>query len=114
MNPRIPVDYAEAGRWLQNFAASHAKRESPRLEASVEMDEAREGRSYGVRLILGAAAEPPGGAPPIELAYAEVAEGRTRFAWCEGLADRLRADARRLLAQGQRDEPGRTGGSRSA
>jgi len=33
-----------------------------------------------------------------------VAEGRTRFAWCEALAQRLRAEARRL-APG----PGATG-----
>lgn len=114
MNPRVPADYAETGRWLRNFAASHVKRESPRLEAVVELAEAREGCSYGLRLALGALTAPPAGAPPIELAYAEVAEGRTRFAWCDALAQRLRADARRLLTQNPEGRAGEAGGSRSA
>jgi len=99
MNPRIPASYEEVGRWLHGFAVSHAKRESPRIEAVVEMEEAREGRSYGLRLALGALTLPPREAPPLELSYEEVRDGRTRFAWCEALARRLRAEARRLLEQ---------------
>jgi hypothetical protein len=107
MNPAIPTDYPETGRWLQGFASSHAKREDPRLEIEVLADE-REGRSYGLRLRLGARRRPAASEPPIELAYAEVAEGRTRFAWCETLAHRLREEGRRLVAAD------RAGGSRSA
>jgi hypothetical protein len=104
MNPKIPVAYDEVGRWLHNFAVSHAKREDPRAEAIVETGEAREGHSYGLRLVLDGRQYPAGELPPLEFGYAEVAEGRTRFAWCEALAQRLRAEARRL-APG----PGATG-----
>ncbi|MBI2460455.1 MAG: hypothetical protein HYV61_02820 [Candidatus Rokubacteria bacterium] len=99
MNPRIPASYEEIGRWLRGFAISHAKRESPRIEAVVEMEEEREGRSYGLRLVLGALALPPRDQPPFEFSYAEVRDGRTRFAWCEALARRLRGEARRLLEE---------------
>ena len=104
MNPRIPTDHDEAGRWLQNFAVAHAKRENPRLEVTVEMGDAREGRSYGLRLVLGAASLPPWSEPPIELSYEDVAEGRTRVAWCDATAERIRAAARRLLAQASSGE----------
>lgn len=106
MNPRIPAGYAEVGRWLQNFATSHAKREHPRVEAIVEAGDEREGRSYGLRLVLDGATRPEAGAAPLDLDYAEVADGRTRFAWCEALAQRLRAEARELVAAAR--------GSRSA
>ena len=53
MNPNIPADYHETGAWLEGFVRSHAKRESPRVEALVETAGAREGRAYGVRLRLG-------------------------------------------------------------
>jgi len=96
MNPRIPVGYDEVGRWLRNFAASHVKREYPRAEAHVEMDRERDGESYGLRLVLDGRRQPPPAVPPMEFGYAEVAEGRTRFAWCETLAQRLRAEVRRL------------------
>jgi hypothetical protein len=96
MNPRIPVGYEEVGWWLRNFAISHVKREHPRAEAQVEMDREREGESYGLRLALDGRRQPPPAAAPMEFGYAEVAEGRTRFAWCETLAQRLRAEARRL------------------
>jgi hypothetical protein len=99
MNPRIPATYAETARWLQNSAASHAKREHPAIEAVVEADGAREGRSYGLRLVLHGRTAPPAEAPPIELSYPDVAEGRTRFAWCEALAERIRAEARRLVSE---------------
>lgn len=103
MNPKIPASYGEVGRWLHGFAVSHAKRESPRIEAVVEMEEEREGKSYGLRLALGALTLPPRDAPPIEFSYEEVREGRARFAWCEALARRLRAEARRLLDQETRE-----------
>ncbi len=97
MNPAIPTNYAELGRWLQNFAASHAKREHPAVVAHVEMEDAREGRSYGLRLSLGPLTSPPAGSLPMEVDYADVAQGRTRFAWCEALALRVRAEGRSLL-----------------
>jgi hypothetical protein len=97
VNPRIPTDYREAARWLRGFAAGHAKRESPRIEAHVEMEGPREGRSFGLRLALGGLIRPPAEAPPIELALADVVEGRTRFAWCDALAQRIRAEARALV-----------------
>jgi len=108
MNPAISADYREIGRWLRNFAASHVKREDPRLEVEVLADEAREGRSYGLRLVLGAARRPLAGEPPMEFPYPEVTEGRTRFAWCEALAQRIRGEGRSLVAVA------RSGGSRSA
>jgi hypothetical protein len=94
MNPRIPASYGELGRWLANFALSHARREHPALEARVEMDGEREDRDYGLRLGLGGRWQ----APPLELTMAEVADGRTRFAWCEELARAIRDEARRLVA----------------
>jgi hypothetical protein len=96
MNPRIPVGYDEVGRWLRNFATSHVKREYPRAEAHVEMGGEREGERYGLRLVLDGRLQPPPAVPPMEFGYAEVAEGRTRFVWCETLAQRLRAEVRRL------------------
>jgi len=96
VNPKIPASYGEVGCWLHGFAISHAKRESPRIEATVEMEE-WEGRSYGLRLVLGALALPPRDQPPLEFSYEEVRDGRTRFAWCEALARRLREEAHRLL-----------------
>jgi len=98
MNPNIPADYHETGTWLAGFVRSHAKRESPRIEALLDTGGAREGRSYGVRLTLGGRAAPPPGSPPIELDVREVAEGRTRFAWCAALGERVQASARELLA----------------
>ncbi len=103
MNPKVPAAYDEVGRWLANFAASHGKREDPHAEAQVEMGEARTGRSYGLRLALRGRLSPPADAPPHEFGYAEVAEGRTRFAWCEALAQRIRAEVRRLAAD-EREE----------
>jgi hypothetical protein len=97
MNPRIPFTYGELGAWLRNFAASHAKRTHAAVEARVETDGDREGRSYGLRLGLGGRWQ----APPIELTLAEVAEGRTRFAWCEELARTIRNEAQRLAAAAQ-------------
>lgn len=89
--------YREVARWLWNFATSHAKRESPLVEAVLETPEEREGKSYGVRLRLGGRFLPPLNQPPIEFAYPEVADGKGNFAWCEALAKRIRGLARELL-----------------
>jgi hypothetical protein len=97
MNPRIPADYHEIGDWLASFARSHAKREDARTEVMLATEERHDRRSYGVRLTLGARVHPPLDAPPIELEFSEVVEGRTRFAWCEALGARIRAAARELL-----------------
>ena len=79
------------------FVRSHAKRESARIEVLVDTAGPREGRSYGVRLTLDGRTIPPPEAPPIELDLPEVAEGRTSFAWCAALGERIRATARELL-----------------
>jgi hypothetical protein len=97
MNPLIPTDYHETGHWLEGFVRSHAKRESPRIETLLETTGAREGHSYGVRLSLDERLLPPLGSPPIELGFREVAEGRSRFAWCAALAERIHATARELI-----------------
>ena len=55
-------DYEEVGRWLWNFVTAHAKRENLRVEAMVDMADARAGQSYGVRLILGDRWLPPASA----------------------------------------------------
>ena len=101
MNPSIPTDYLQTRAWLTSFARSHAKREDPRIEARLEADGTREGRSYGLRLTLGARTEPPSDSPPIEFAFPEVAEGRSRFAWCATLGDRIQSVARALLGSGR-------------
>jgi hypothetical protein len=103
MNPAIPMAYGEVGRWLWNFALAHAKREHPRIEAVVHMDGAREGRSYGLRLLLGPEAEPPASEPPIELEFQAVLEGRARFAWCQALAEQIRERARHLATRSHGD-----------
>lgn len=91
-------DYEEVARWLANFVTSHAKRESPRVEAIVEGEGERENRSYGVRLRLGQRVLPPPGAPPLELDFADVSAHRGDLAWCDGLARRVRDLARQLIA----------------
>ena len=96
-------DYDEVRRWLANFVASHAKREGPRVEAVVEADGEREGRSYGVRLRLGDRVVPPPGADPIELSYEEVRDRRGELGWCQALATRIRTVAREM-ADGPREE----------
>jgi len=97
MNPRIPADYHETGRWLESFVRSHAKREDPRIEVRLETDGPRENRSYGIRLELGARVLPAAASPSMELDFQEVATGRPRFAWCTALGERVRAAARELL-----------------
>jgi hypothetical protein len=87
-------DYEEVARWLSNFARSHAKREHPRVEAVVDQVGAREGKSYGVRLRLGERLVPAPDEAPLELAFTEVAAGRGSLAWCQSLAEKVRALAR--------------------
>ena len=89
-------DYAEVGRWLANFSASHAKREHPRIEAAVDTEGEREGRNYGIQLRLGARVLPAPDDPPFELSYPEVSQSRGSLAWCADLAGRIRALARRM------------------
>ncbi len=89
-------DYAEVGRWLANFVSSHAKREQPRIEARVDTEGDRDGRSYGVRLWLGARTLPARDEPPFDLAYPDVTQSRGNLVWCADLAGRVRALARRL------------------
>jgi hypothetical protein len=96
MNPSIPTDYLETGTWLAGFVRSHAKREDVRIEVLLDMAGSREGSSYAVRLTLGTRVSPGLGSPPIELDFHEVAEGRTRFAWCAALGERVQAAARDL------------------
>jgi len=91
-------DYGEVERWLRNFVTSHAKREDPRLEAVIEADGEREGKSYGVRVRLGESLAPPAGAPPLELPFEEVASRRGRMDWCHALAVRVREPGRGLVA----------------
>jgi hypothetical protein len=97
MNPSIPTSYHETAAWLAAFVRSHAKRENARIEALVDTTGSRNGRSYGIRLSLDGRTIPPPEAPPVELTFPEVAEGRTRFAWCATLGERIRATARELL-----------------
>jgi len=87
-------DYEEVGRWLRNFVMSHGKRESPRVEGVVDAAGAREGKSYAVRLRLGARLLPRADEPALELAYGEVASNRGSLAWCNELAARVRGLAR--------------------
>jgi hypothetical protein len=98
MNPRIPAEYHEVAAWLENFVRSHARRQDARIEVRLDASGPREDRSYGVRLALGSRVHPPPEASPIELSFREVADGRTRFAWTEALAERIRAAARETIA----------------
>jgi hypothetical protein len=83
--------YEEVARWLKMFLNSHAKREQPRIEATLEDDEAREGVSYAARLRLG---ERVG--PLMEFDYKDVAAHRGELGWCAELARRVRREAREL------------------
>jgi hypothetical protein len=86
-------DYEEVARWLENFVRSHAKRVSPRIEAALDAEGPREGRSYGVQLQLGdRVTELP------ELDYREVADSRGNLRWGKALADRVREHARQLIS----------------
>ncbi len=78
------------------FLTSHAKREDPRVEVTVDTGREREGKTYAVRLQLDDAVS-----PAVEYVYSEVAENRGNLAWCRTEADRTRARARDLLAAGR-------------
>jgi hypothetical protein len=85
--------YQEVARWLRNFLTAHAKRVDPRVEISLEDDDHREGKSYGVRLRLGQRL-----GPVLELSFREVADNRGSLAWCTRLAERTRQLAREIAA----------------
>ena len=88
--------YDEVARWLRNFLTSHAKRENPRIEAALDAEGDREGRSYEASLRLDDHVVSLG-----ELEYREVADRRGELAWCASLAERTRAGARRLVTSRQ-------------
>lgn len=90
MNPSIPASYDEIAAWLRGFATSHVKRDDPRWEVTVAAPAAGAEGRYTIRVIRSGRE-----AAPLELTYTEVVEGRTRLAWCEALAARLRAGAGR-------------------
>jgi hypothetical protein len=85
--------YDEVARWLKMFVNSHAKREHPRVEIVLDDDEAREGVSYAARLRFGERA-----GALMEFDYKDVAAHRGELAWCADLAQRVRREARLLLA----------------
>ena len=85
--------YGEVGRWLANFLTSHAKRENPRAEVTLDAGDDRGGRSYGVRFRVGRRL-----GSVIELDYRDVADHRETLAWCRALADRARRQVRDLSA----------------
>jgi len=85
--------YDDVKRWLRVFLNSHAKREDPRIEAALDDDDAREGRSYGAWLRFG-----PHSSGLMEFDYDVVARHRGELAWCAALAERVRQQARQLLA----------------
>ncbi|HYB42408.1 MAG TPA: hypothetical protein VEL75_11595 [Candidatus Methylomirabilis sp.] len=88
-------DYDEVARWLENFVASHAKREDVRIEAVVDA-EAHHPVSYGVRLRLGEHLHPASDHPPVEIVFDDAARNRGALAWCAALAERVRGLARDL------------------
>jgi len=85
-------DSHEVGRWLWNFLTSHAKREHPRVEVTLDTAGAREGVSYGAILTLGERVT-----PTMEFEYREVAARRGDLAWCSALAQRTRTLVREHL-----------------
>ena len=87
-------DYEEVARWLWNFLTSHAKREDPRIEVTVDHGGDREGTSYAATLALGDRVT-----APMEFAYRDVAENRGSLAWCQALADRTRELARQNVVR---------------
>ena len=90
--------YEEVARWLLIFLNSHAKRESPRIEAIVEAGDDRAGRTFGVRLRLDEWYYPPLDQPVIEFSFQGVSAGKGSFSWCESAGKRVRGWAREILA----------------
>ena len=89
--------YEEVGRWLLGFVTSHAKQESPRVEASVEAGDERAGKTFGVRLRLDERYQPPPDQPAVEFSFHEVSAGKGSLAWCQAVAQRVSGWARQLL-----------------
>jgi hypothetical protein len=87
--------YDEVARWLRNFLTSHAKREHPRAEVVLDDDDALEGRAYRARIRVSERVS-----EPIEFDYKDVADHRGTLAWCAALAQRTRAQVKRLLGAG--------------
>lgn len=84
-------DDAEVARWLLLFANSHAKRESPRIEAVLDRgDPAHAHYALSLR-------ERDRVSRALVLDPAEVAANRGGLTWCATLASELRALARELL-----------------
>lgn len=90
--------YDEVARWFRIFLNSHAKRESPRVEAIVEAEDERAGKTFGVRLRLDEAYHPPLDQPAIEFSFKGVSAGKGSFSWCESAGRRARSWARELLS----------------
>ncbi len=90
--------YEEVARWLLVFLNSHAKRESPRIEAMLEAGADRAGSTFGVRLRLEEEYYPPLDRPAIEFSFQEVSAGKGSFPWCEGVGKRVRRWAQEVLA----------------
>ena len=87
-------DYREVARWLENFAASHAKREDLHAECALDTEGPRDGTSYGLRVRVGERLS-----FEIALGFDEVAAGRGSMVWCRSLADRVRG----LVREATRD-----------
>lgn len=85
--------YEEVARWLRNFLTSHAKRENPRAEVTLEAGGDREGASYGARVRLGGRVS-----ALIVLEYPDVATNRGSLQWCAGLAARAREVVRDVVS----------------
>jgi hypothetical protein len=94
-NPRMfsGGSYDEVERWLRMFMNSHAKREHPRIEALIDAEDDREGKSYGVRLSLDGRTS-----DLMDFDYKDVADHRGALAWCAALAERVREQARSLAS----------------
>ncbi len=90
--------YEEVARWLLVFLNSHAKRESPRIEATVEAGDERAGKAFGIRLRLEERYDPPLDRPAVEFSFQEVSAGKGSFPWCETLGRRVRGWAREICA----------------
>ena len=93
-SPSMPFSggtYDEVARWLQNFLASHAKRENVHAEVELEAGAKREGTSYAARVRLG-----PRVSAPIEFEFADIARNRGSLEWCAALAGRVREVVRDL------------------
>ena len=101
--------YQDVARWLRLFLSSHAKRESPRVEVNVEVDDQREA-TYVVSVRYGDRVS-----EPVELDAKTVAEQRGSLAWCAALAARVRGWAREVLttAPPSREQPSDPSTSRS-